>query len=163
MNLCSRSRERRFSKPVSAAPKREPDFFNPSIHSALPGVSFKGVDQHYDMRCLWVCPRCRAAPDLTDASSMVCRRSSTGPSQPLDGSVMSSLQSISVRSGLSADLPSGSLWYGPAPSKKPPLRSTASDFFNPSIPWVRRIKDGGFGESWRKLVQSSSMSGLFSR
>ncbi len=59
---------------------------------------------------------------------------------------------VRITGWLSADLPSGSLWYGPAPSKKRPLRSTASDFFNPSIPWVRRIqvrriKDGGFGAS----------------
>jgi hypothetical protein len=46
MNLGAHSRDRRFSTPVSAAPNRESDFFNPSIHSAVLGVSVKGVDQH---------------------------------------------------------------------------------------------------------------------
>jgi hypothetical protein len=81
MNLGAHSRDRRFSKPVSAALNHESDFFNLSIHSAALGVSVKGVDQHHDMRCLWVCPRCRAGRLL----AWPMQHAALYASRPVDG------------------------------------------------------------------------------
>jgi hypothetical protein len=115
------------------------------------GIS-ENVDQHHDMRRLCVCPRCRAGRLLT------MHHAALYASRPVDGMSTIINGTITAAGWVSYVKPPiyfGSfgalggfvfwvalIWFGTCGKAAAP--SIESDLFNPSIPRVRRTKDGGF-------------------